>query len=408
MDVTNVFLHSDLEEEIYMSLPQGYTPASGSLPPNAVCRLHKSIYGLKQASRQWYKCFSKTLLDDGFIQSYADNTLFVKVTCSSIIALLLYIDDILIVSNDEKVVESVKNTMAKQFKTKDLGPAKFFLVLQIARNTDGISVSQRKYCLDLLADSGLLGCKPKFVPMDPKVPLSKDTWTLLPDGTPYRELIGRLLYLCITRPDITFAVNRLSQFLSCPTDAHLHAAHNILKYLKNNPGQGLFYSTSTELFLNAFSDANWETCAESRRSTTGMCVFLETSLTTWKSKKQNIVSSSSTKSEYRSMALATKELLWLHQMLLDLHVTVESPARLFCDNKSAMHIANNPVFYERTKHVEIDCHITRDQVKNGFLNVHHVATWNQLISTKPLHPGPFHSLLRRLSVSSLFHTSSSA
>lgn len=228
------------------------------------------------------------LLDDGFVQSHADDTMFVKITGMSLIVLLVYVDDIIIASNSDEAVKNVKITLGRQFKTKDLGEAKIFLGLEIARSSEGISVSQRKYCLDLLADFGLLGCKPKSVPMDPKIPYTKDTCTFLENGTPYRELIGRLLYLCITRPDITYAVNRLSQFLSCLTDVHLQAAHQLLKYLTNNPGQGLFYSATTYICLNGFKDADWGTCLDTRRSTFGMCVFLGTSLISWKSKKQDV------------------------------------------------------------------------------------------------------------------------
>ena len=150
MDGTNAFLHSDLDEEIYMSLPQGYTPSSGTvLPPNAVCRLHKSIYGLKQASRQWYKCFTGILLNDGYDQSPVDNTLFAKLQGSSFIALIVYVDDILIASNSDDLVNNLKKNLAASFKIKDLGPVRFFLGLEVARNSEGISVSQRKYCLDL-------------------------------------------------------------------------------------------------------------------------------------------------------------------------------------------------------------------------------------------------------------------
>lgn len=240
--------------------------------------------------------------------------------------------------------------------------------------------------------------------MDPSLHLTKTLGTPLPSPTPYRELIGRLLYLTITRPDITFAVYQLSQFLSAPTDVHLHAAHKVLRYLKNNPGQGLMYSATSELCLNAFADADWATCKETRRSITGFCVYLGSSLISWKSKKQAVVSRSSTEAEYRSLALATCELIWIQQLLRDLLVHVTGPAKLYCNNKSAIHIATNPVFHERTKHIEIDCHTVRDQLKAGRLKMFHVSTGNQLADTltKPLHPGPFHSLLQRMSVSSLF------
>lgn len=405
MDVSNAFLHGELDEEIYMSLPQGYTPAPGTcLPPNPVCRLRKSLYGLKQASRQWYKRLSSVLLGANYVQSPADNTLFVRKVLDSYVAVLVYVDDILIASNDDAAVKKLQALLRSEFKIKDLGPARFFLGLEIARSVEGISVCQRKYTLNLLEDSGLLGCKPSSVPMDPTLHLTKDLGKPLAHPTSYRELIGRLLYLTITRPDITFAVHQLSQFLSAPTDVHLQAAHKVLRYLKANPGQGLFYSASTELCLNAFADADWATCRDTRRSVTGFCVFLGTSLISWKSKKQSVVSRSSTEAEYRSLALATCELIWLQQLLRDLHVPMSSTPKLFCDNKSALHLANNPVFHERTKHIEIDCHTVRDQIKAGRLITLHVSTGNQLadVLTKALHPGPFLSMIQRLSLSSLF------
>lgn len=219
---------------------------------------------------------------------------------------------------------------------------------------------QRKYALDLLQNAGLLACKPSSTSMDPYVKLSQEGGKILPSATLYPELIGRLLYLTITRPDITFTVHRLNQFLQAPTGVHYAAGLRIPRYLKGDPCIGLFYSANTKLCLNAFADADWSSCPDTCRSTSGFCIYLCTSLVTWKSRKQQVVSRSSTEEEYRSMADVTCDVIWLLKLLKDFRVKEVQPAKLFCDNRSAIYIANNLIFHERTKHIENDCHIVRD------------------------------------------------
>ena len=404
LDVSNAFLNGDLDEEIYMKLPQGYEELTGKkVPPNSVCRLHKSLYGLKQASHQWNHKLSHVITGDGFKQTHSDHSLFVKYVDKVYLVVLVYVDDILIVGNDDDAVERFKTVLKSAFKLRDLGPAKYFLGFEIARNQSGISLNQRKYALELIEEAGLLGCKPLSVPMKPNVKLSLSTGTPLPDDAVYRRLVGRLLYLTHARPDITYVVHKLSQSMSAPTDSHLQAATRVLRYLKNDPGQGLFYSASPKLNFTAYSDADWGACTDSRQSITGYCVFLGDSLVSWRSKKKHTVSRSSSEAEYRTMADATCELIWLTTLLTELHCPRSSPAILFCDNQSALYIASNPVYHERTKHVEIDCHLVRQRLQSGFLKTLHVKSELQLadILTKPVQPGLFKSLVDKIGLHSL-------
>lgn len=206
----------------------------------------------------------------------------------------------------------------------------------------------------------------------------------------YRRVIGKLLYLNLTRPDISYSVQQLSQFMQAPRKPHLQAALHVIGYLKGTSDWGLFYSTTSDLNITGFCDADWGTCAFSGRSLTGYCIFLGESLISWKTKKQKTVSKSSAESEYRSMSHTTSELVWLDGILEDMLVSIPKPNPLFCDNKAAHHIAQNPVFHERTKHLKLDCHYVREQVQEGFISTIYIKSSLQLadIMTKPLGEGP--------------------
>jgi hypothetical protein len=196
----------------------------------------------------------------------------------------MYVDDILLFGTSLSAFTFIKQHFDHAFGIKDLGVAKYFLGLEIAHSSKGISVSQRKYCLDLLQDASLLSCKPACTPLDPSSKLHQDSGNLLVDASSFRRLIGRLLYLTSTRPDIAYALQQLSQYMSAPSDLHHHAAIRVLRYLKQSPGLGLFFPRDNFLQIHGFSDADWARCLDTRRSVSGYCFFLGRSLVSWKSK----------------------------------------------------------------------------------------------------------------------------
>lgn len=374
MDVNNAFLHGDLNEEVYMALPPGFQNEK----PNQVCRLLRSLYGLKQASRQWNSKLNAALIRIGFIQSKSDPSLFTKGSDSQFIALLVYVDDIIVASASLDLIQELKQFMDATFKIKDLGSLSYFLGIEAQRSERGLNICQRKYALEILAETGFLECKPAPTPMAQGLKLSHGDGTPVDDPSSYRRLVGRLLYLTATRPDIVYSVQQLSQFVDAPTDTHLSAAHRVLRYIKASPGQGLFYPSNTDLHLNMFSDSDWAMCSETRKSITGYCAYMGSALISWRSKKQVTVSRSSSEAEYRALASAVCEIQWLTYLLHDLQIKTSRPATLFCDNKSAVAIAENHVFHERTKHIEIDCHIVREKLAQGLIKILSVSSSNQV------------------------------
>ncbi|WVZ14153.1 hypothetical protein V8G54_011719 [Vigna mungo] len=388
LDVNNAFLHGDLDEEVYMLLPFLYKTEK----PGQVCKLLKSLYGLKQASRQWNYKLATTLLSLGYIQSKSDYSLFVKIDSAHITILLVYVDDIVLACDDIQEIQIVKALLNAKFKIKDLGQLTYFLCLEIARSQQDINLSQRKYALELLEDAGLLGCQPVPTPIQPSTKFSKT------EGKPYSDVHA------YTRPDLCFVVSTLSQFLSNPLEDHYATTIRILRYIKNNPGQGLFFPSNTEHALKAFSDSDWAACPDTRRFVTGFNVFYGASLINWKSKKQGTISRSSTEVECRVLASTTCEIQWLLYLLHDLKQPLLQPVPLFCDNQSTIQIAQNPTMHERAKHIEINCHLIRDKVQAGVIKLLSISTSAQLagIHTKVLHLAQFQSLLSKLSIKDIF------
>jgi len=232
----------------------------------------------------------------------------------------------------------------------------------------------------------MTSCKPVDTPMDPNVKLLPRQGELLYDSSKYRRLVGKLLYLTITRPDISFAVSVVSQFLQEPCQSHWDAAIRILRYVKRSPGTGLLYKDHGHTEIVGYTDADWAGCPWDRRSTSGYCILFGGNLVSWKSKKQNVVARSSAEAEYRAMALGICELIWVKQLLIELKFYKPSPMKLICDNQAALHIASNPVFHERTKHIEVDCHFIREKVASGDIVTTFVGSNDQLadVLTKSL------------------------
>jgi len=246
--IKNAFLHGDLHEEVYMEQPPGFV-AQGEY--GKVCHLHRSLYGLKQSPRAWFGKFSQAVEKFGMTKSKFDHSVFYKQSDADIILLIVYVDDIVITGSDITGVSSLKSFLHTQFHMKDLGMLKYLLGVKVNRSKKGIFLSQRKYVLDLLTETGKLEAKPCSAPMIPNPQLTKDG-ELFEDLEKYRRLVGKLNYLTVTRPDIAYSVNVVSQFMSSSTVHHWAALEQILCYLKGAPGRGILYEITDTLILNVF------------------------------------------------------------------------------------------------------------------------------------------------------------
>ncbi|KAM0992752.1 hypothetical protein ACFX2A_008619 [Malus domestica] len=362
-----------------MQYPPGFSDPNY---PNHVCKLHKSLYGLKQAPRAWFDKLFAILKFLGFHQSQSDASLFVLQESVPVIV-LVYVDDILVTSPNPAACQSFIQKLSTIFPVKDLGPLHYFLGLEVQRSATGLCLHQSKYIFDLLHKTRMDGANPCLTHLG-SIKLDH-TGPLLPDPTEYRSIVGALQYLTWTRPDLSFVVNQVCQFMHALREPHLQATKSILRFLKATVSHGLWFKKGI-IHLTAYSDADWAGCPFDRRSTSGYCIFLGSNLISWSAKKQPTVARSSTEAEYRSFK--------------DLGLHLPQVPSLWCDNLSAISLASNPVFHARTKHIELDYHYIRELVLANLLKVQYVCSQDQLadIHTKSLSKSRFLYLQSKLAL----------
>lgn len=312
LDVKNAFLHGDLQTTVYMSQPPGFVDHNY---PNYVCKLRKALYGLKQAPRAWFDRFSDFLLAYGFFCSTSDSSMFVYHHHGSTLILLLHVDDIVLTGDNNALLDNLVCTLGKTFSMKDLGPLHYFLGIEVTATSTGLFLSQPKYAQDILSRSHLDALKPISTPLSVKPSIVIDDAAAYTDATQYRSLVGALQYLTMTRPELSYAVNIVCQYMHNPTATHFKMVKRILRYVSGTLHLGLRILRSISLNLYAFSDSDWAGCPQTRRSTTGFCTFLGSNLISWSAKKQSTVARSSAEAEYRAMATTTAELTWLSFLL---------------------------------------------------------------------------------------------
>lgn len=292
----------------------------------------------------------------------------------------------IITGNDEEEIKKLKTELFNEFEMKDLGRLKYFLGIEVLRSQHGIFICQKKYILDLLAETGMMDCKPAETPMIANQRLYMEPEAELAEKERYQRMVGKLIYLSHTRPDIAYAVGVVSRFMHQPQKAHMDAVERIIEYLKGTPGHGVLFKPNGHLNIQIYTDADWAGDKGDRRSTSGYFSLVGDNLVTWKSKKQKVVSLSSAEAEFRGIAKGIAEVLWIKKLLTEVGFPPKETTRVMCDNKAAIQISENPVQHDRTKHVEIDRHFIKEKLEAGIIELPFVKSQEQVadILTKPV------------------------
>jgi hypothetical protein len=400
MDVKTAFLNGFLDEEIYMEQPEGFVVAGRE---HLVCRLLRSLYGLKQAPRAWYQRLDDFLLHQRFERTSTDHSVYVKFNGPKTLVIAIWVDDLVLVGWSLEVLLAFKSSIAKAFEMKDLGEVSNLLGIQVTRDRieKSITLSQSRYVSIVLERFNMQDCKGTSIPLDvnSKLTRSQEASVSMKEESmssiPYRQAIGSIMYAMVgTRPDLSVAVGKLSQFMQNPGLEHWNAVKKVLRYLQHSKNAVLQYkSCQGGGTLFGYCDSDWGGDVDSRKSTSGYAFMLAGGCISWCSKKQATVALSSTEAEYIAATQAAKEAIWLRTFLKELHLAQKSATWIFSDSQGSNALIRNPVYHARTKHIDIQYHFVREHVLAGNLCYYFCATNDQVadILTKALPRGKFES-----------------
>lgn len=384
MDVKTAFLNGELDEEIYMDQPEGYVVKGKE---HNVCKLVRSLYGLKQAPKQWHEKFDKVMLSNDFLINNADKCLYYKSDGGSCVIICLYVDDMLIMGTNLEIVNETKSFLASSFDMKDMGTADVILGIKITRTADGISLSQEHYVEKVLKKFGHFECSPVVSPYDANVQLKKNRGECISQPE-YAQIIGSLMYLTnCTRPDISYAVGRLSRYTQSPNKEHWTAISRVLKYLKGTLNYELKYAGFPSV-LEGYSDANWISDSDETKSTSGYVFTLGGGAVSWKSSKQTIITRSTMESEFVALEKASTEAEWLRNLLADIPLWKRpaSSVSMHCDSQAAIARAKNKTYNGKNRHIRLRHNIVKQLLENGVISIDFVRSELNLADplTKPL------------------------
>lgn len=382
LDAVTAFLNGELQEEVFMKQPEGYDDNSGR-----VCRLLKSLYGLKQASKVWNDKLNEALISLGLNRSEVDQCIYYCVSKHSMVYVAIYVDDVLVFSNDKEATQRIKNVLSSKFKMKDMGSVSSVLGMRVQRDEVKklIKLDQSEYISSVLKRFGMNDCNAVATPLDLSQKLTLEICPQTEEAKkemekiPYMEAIGSLLYAAQnTRPDISFAVNLLSRFSQNPGKAHWLAVKRVMRYLKGTVNKGIVFQKSAQSLVG-YCDADWAGDLDQRRSTSGYVFVMQGGAISWSSHRQRTVALSSTEAELTSVVSAMQEAIWLHRLESELIHGGTKGIKMYCDNKSAIHIVRNNNFSPRTKHVDIKAKFIREKLQDKPLQLEYIST-NEMLA----------------------------